>query len=148
MTERKTFTDPKGAIRKGAKLQTAVCGCGHKGKSQRPRFYQCLRCYYAAWAQSEREKASKLAIKADKLRSSAEEHQATSDAFRAKHGHDTRDQSCGAALDPDPNVKIADAARSLVAELDAELGLEWREELADGYACAAWVALIEALGVT
>ena len=88
MTERKTFSIPyAGIIRKGAKMLPAVCACGHKGKSQRPEFYQCSGCYYAAWAKSEREKAAKLMDQADRIRVSAELHQAKSDAFRAKHNH-------------------------------------------------------------
>jgi len=85
MSDRKQFRDP--VVVRGKKMLPAVCRCGHKGRSQRPEHYQCSGCYYAAWARSEREKADKLEARAVKLRASALEHQAKSDAFRSKHGH-------------------------------------------------------------
>ena len=35
----------------------ATCACGHKGKSQRPQYYQCGYCYYSACAAGNRKNA-------------------------------------------------------------------------------------------
>jgi hypothetical protein len=84
--KRTKFTDHM-PPRKGLKAVKAVCGCGHKGRSQYPQWYQCTACYNEAWAQHNRELADKLEARVKKLREEAVVRLEKAAAFRAKHGH-------------------------------------------------------------
>ena len=68
MTIRNKFTDymPQ---RKGSRHQKATCGCGHKGKSQNPEFYQCTACYSENWSEHNLKQADKLEARAKNIRS-------------------------------------------------------------------------------
>jgi len=69
----------------GMPMLPATCACGHKGKSQRPQYYQCGYCYYSACAAGNLKLARALEARAEKLRAEAETFKKKAKAFRDRH---------------------------------------------------------------
>jgi len=66
-------------------LRPAVCACGHKGRSQRPEYYQCTFCYCTNVADSNDALVVKLRKRIKKLKAETADLRARAAKFRDKH---------------------------------------------------------------
>ena len=70
---------------KGVKFVEAVCKCGHKGRSQQPKFYICSACYYTNRAEYADHQALKLRERADRLTLDAQRFRTQAAKFKARN---------------------------------------------------------------
>lgn len=66
-------------------LAPAVCRCGYRGKSRRPKHYQCGYCYYMNWSIGIAARAAKLRERSAKLEREVRDARAKAAAFRKRH---------------------------------------------------------------